>query len=87
MVAIQSVGNQAVSVNCVNKRIRVNAHACSVDDNLVDLRQTLQKHLNTGSYQNEHLNGSAFNNNSHLKISSASGFARLKLCDGELAVN
>ncbi len=38
MVTVQSVRYQAIAVNCVDKRIRVDAHTRCVYDNLINER-------------------------------------------------
>ena len=87
MVPEQSERNVAVRVDRIHEWIRVDAHACSVNNNFVNLSKTLQKELDAGPNQDEHLDWPSFDNNPHLEVCFSPCATGLNLSEGEFTVN
>ena len=87
MLAVQTHRDQSILVQCVDQGISINVHRCRVEHNLVNGSQFLNKEKHSWPDQNVDLNRPALDNNSHLKITLASGATLLNLLKRKLAVD
>ena len=87
VLAVEAHGDELVLVERVDEGVRVDAHRRSVEHDLVDRRQLLEEEKDAWPNEDEDLDGSAFDDDPHLKITATASAARPKVGLRKLGVD